>query len=98
MGDIPSNPNGKRSILPIAVLDQRHLAVDIRARAVEDVVRVAVAVEGVIVGVGVGDAVVVGVGVGHFGGLVGIAIDCYGNVKRVKREEKKSEGKRGLYR
>lgn len=89
MDDIPSNPNGKRSILPIAVLDQRHLAVDIRARAVEDVVRVAVAVEGVIVGVGVGDAVVVGVGVGHFGGLVGIAIDCYGKCEESEERRKK---------
>lgn len=62
--NIPSDTNGKRSIIPITVLDQGHLAVGVRARAVEDVVRVAVAVEGVIVVVRVGDTVVVRVG--HF--------------------------------
>lgn len=59
---IPANADGKGPVLPVAALDEGHLAAQIRTRAVEDLVRVAVAAKVI---VGVADAVVVGVGVGH---------------------------------
>jgi hypothetical protein len=59
---IPANANGEAALLPVAALDQRQFALQIRAGAVEDLVRVAVVTHGV---VGVAEAVFVGVRVGH---------------------------------
>ncbi len=62
--NLPSNTNGKSPILPVAPLNQRHLTVNVRARAVQDLVGVAMAIEGIIMRVA--DATVVGVRVGHY--------------------------------
>jgi hypothetical protein len=67
---VPANANGESTILPVTTLDQWHFPVDVGAWTIEDIVGVAVAVEGVIVGVA--DASIVGVRVGHFGGY-----SCY---------------------
>ena len=56
---IPTDTNSEGTILPVSAFDQGHLAVDVGAWAIEDIVGMAVAVEGVIVGVV--DAGVVGV-------------------------------------
>jgi hypothetical protein len=47
---VPSDANGESAILPVTPLNQRHFAVDVRARAIEDLVRVAM-VGNVVVGV-----------------------------------------------
>jgi hypothetical protein len=38
---VPSDANGESAILPVTPLNQRHFTVDVRARAIEDLVRVA---------------------------------------------------------
>ena len=60
---IPTNSNRERAVFPVPALDQRHLTVNVRAGTVQDIVGMAVAIEGVVVGVA--DAIVVGVRVGH---------------------------------
>ena len=62
-GNSPSNTNGKPAVFPIPALDQRHLALGVRAWTLEDLVRVAVAVCCI---VGMAEAVFVGVGVRHY--------------------------------
>lgn len=62
-GNIPTNTNSEGTILPVSAFDQGHLAVDVGAWAIEDIVCMAVAVEGVIVGMV--NAGVVGVRVCH---------------------------------
>ena len=60
---IPANSNRERAVFPVPALDQRHLTVNVRAGTIQDIVGMAVAIEGVVVGVA--DAIVVGVRVGH---------------------------------
>lgn len=60
---IPTNTNSEGTILPVSALDQRHLAVDVGAWTIEDIVCMAVAVEGVVMGVV--NASIVGVRVCH---------------------------------
>lgn len=60
---IPADANGERTILPVSPLDERHLAVDVGTWAIEDIVGVAVAVEGIIVGMV--NSSIVGVRVSH---------------------------------
>jgi hypothetical protein len=60
---IPADTNSEGTIVPVSAFDQRHLTVDVGAWTIEDIVGMAVAVEGVIVGVV--NAAVVGVRVCH---------------------------------
>lgn len=48
-GNLPSNADSKGTVLPVPTLDQRHLPVDVRTRAIQDIVGMAVAIEGIIV-------------------------------------------------
>ena len=70
-GSVPTDAHGEGAVAPVAAFDQRHLAAHVRARAVEDVVRVAVLGGGEGGGVGVRREVVVGVKGCHSGGGLG---------------------------
>ena len=87
--DVPADTNREGAVFPRPTLDNRHLATEKAARAVQDLVTVAVLRNGGVVAMAGmhGDATVVGVEVRHAEWCARVAcvcVECQGGQKRVE--------------